>query len=104
MATRLVFLGVALAIGGALGWAYSHDNTLRSNLHSINLGDTSDFVRAQLGDPTEQRACGLQTLAPNNCDEEYVYRYWFSVFRRQYEVVWFDKAGKVIGFQYVQTP
>jgi hypothetical protein len=33
-----------------------------------------------------------------------VYRYWYSIFPPQYEVVWFDKSGKVLGEQHVQSP
>ena len=39
------------------------------------------------------------TLAPRSCADEYVYRHYYSIFRPQYEVVWFDRSGKVIGEQ-----
>lgn len=40
--------------------------------------------------------------APSKCTDEYIYKYYYTVFQPQYEVVWFDSAGKVLGEQHVQ--
>jgi hypothetical protein len=36
--------------------------------------------------------------------DEYIYKYYYSIFQPQYEVVWFNAEGKVIGVQHVQRP
>jgi len=104
MITRIAFLFIALLIVGAGVWAYHHDQTLDRNAALINLGDPNETVRAQMGEPSRQGDCGSVTLAPRACATEYVYRYYYSVFHPQYEVVWFDHEGKVIGEQHVQRP
>jgi hypothetical protein len=48
--------------------------------------------------------CGSLTAVPNGCADEYVYKYYYSIFNPQYEVVWFDSSGKVLGEQHVQRP
>ena len=48
--------------------------------------------------------CGSLTAVPNGCADEYVYKYYYSIFNPQYEVVWFDRAGKVLGERHVQRP
>jgi hypothetical protein len=104
MTTRIVFLAIAIAIAGAVVWAYHHDAALRANAMLVNLGDPNETVRELLGDPSSEGPCGSLTVAPAACTDEYVYKYYYSVFQPQYEVVWFDSAGKVLGEQHVQHP
>ena len=85
-------------------WAYHHDEKLRQNAMLVNLGDPNETVREIMGDPSSEGECGAVTLAPQRCATEYVYRYYYSIFRSQYEVVWFDNSGKVVGEQHVQRP
>jgi len=103
MATRIFFFIVALGLVMAGVWAYGHDSRLRSNAGQVNLGDSDEVVRSLLGDPTTQDSCGTLTLAPKGCSEEYVYRYWYSIFQPKYEVIWLDSNGKVLGEQHVQS-
>jgi hypothetical protein len=42
------------------------------------------------------------TVSPSACADEYVYKYYYSIFQPQYEVVWFNAEGKVIGVQHVK--
>jgi len=91
---RIFFLAIALGLVAAGMWAYHHDESLRKNSAQINLGDPNEFVRELLGDPSSEGPCGSLTAAPKDCADEYVYKYWFSLFRPQYEVVWFDRAGR----------
>ena len=102
MATRIVFLGIALAIAGSFVWAYHHDAELRKNAMLVNLGDPNEAVRELLGDPSSEGSCGKLAVAPGACASEYVYKYYYSMFQPQYEVVWFDSTGKVLGEQHVQ--
>ncbi len=102
MTTRIVFLVIALAIVVGLVWAYHHDEGLRKNAMLVNLGDPNETVRELLGNPTSEGPCGSLTVAPSACTDEYVYKYYYSVFQPQYEVVWFDSAGKVLGEQHVR--
>ena len=104
MGTRIFFLAIALFLVVAGMWAYHHDDALRRNSAQVNLGDPNEVVRELLGNPTSEGPCGSLTPAPTDCSDEYVYRYWYSLFQPQYEVVWFDHAGKVLGEQHVQTP
>jgi len=104
MATRLVFITFALLIVAALAWAYHHDADLRKNAMLVNLGDPNEAVRELLGDPSSEGSCGKLTVAPAACTDEYIYKYYYSLFQPQYEVVWFDSAGKVLGEQHVQRP
>ena len=104
MTTRIVFIVIALAIVGALVWAYHHDDELRKNSLEVNLGDANEVVRELLGDPSSQGPCGSLTAVPTGCVDEYVYRYYYSIFNPQYEVVWFDGSGKVLGLQQVKRP
>jgi hypothetical protein len=104
MGTRIFFLAIALCIIMACAWAYHHDENLRKNSMQVNQGDPNELVRQLLGDPGSEGPCGSLTAAPKECSDEYVYRYWFSVFHAQYEVVWFDRAGKVLGAQHVEAP
>jgi hypothetical protein len=104
MGVRIFFVAVALALVGAGFWAYHHDEALRRNSAQINLADPNEFVRELLGNPTRAGPCGSLTPVPTGCSDEYVYKYWYSIFRPQYEVIWFDHAGKVLGEQHVQTP
>jgi hypothetical protein len=102
MPTRIVFIAIALAIIAALVWAYHHDEELRKNAMLVNLGDPNEAVRELMGSPTSEGSCGSLTVAPSKCTDEYVYKYYYSVFQPQYEVVWFDSAGKALGEQHVQ--
>jgi hypothetical protein len=104
MITRIVFIFVALLIVATGVWAYHHDQRLEHNAELINLGDPNETVRELLGDPTREGECGSLSAAPQSCTDEYVYRFYFSIFRPQYQVVWFDHTGKVIGEQHVQRP
>ena len=102
MTTRIVFIAIALVIVGAFLWAYHHDEELRKNAMLVNLGDPNEAVRELLGDPSSEGPCGKLTPAPSKCTNEYIYKYYYSVFQPHYEVVWFDSAGKVLGEQHVQ--
>jgi hypothetical protein len=104
MGTRIFFLVIALGLVAAAAWAYHHDEALRKNSAQVNLGDSNEVVRELLGNPTSEEPCGSLTPVPTGCSDEYVYRYWYSLFQPQYEVVWFDHAGKVLGEQHVQAP
>jgi hypothetical protein len=104
MGARVFFLALALALVAAGMWAYRHDEALRKNSAQVNLGDPNEMVRELLGNPTSEGPCGSLTPVPTGCTDEYVYRYWYSVFQPQYEVVWFDRSGKVLGEQHVQAP
>ncbi len=104
MATRIFFFVIALGLVGAGVWAYHHDDELRKNSMQLNLGDPNEVVRELLGDPSSEGSCGSLTAVPKGCADEYVYKYHYSIFNPQYEVVWFDKSGKVLGMQHVKTP
>jgi hypothetical protein len=104
MGVRIFFFAIAVGLVGAGLWAYHHDEQLGKNAFQVTLGDPSEVVRQLLGDPTSQGPCGSLTPVPKGCSDEYVYRYWYSVFQPQYEVVWFDKSGKVLGEQHVKAP
>jgi len=103
MVTRITFIVIALALVVAGIWAYNHDQNLRKNASQVNLGDSGEVVRALLGDPTSEGACGSMTPIPKGCSNEYVYRYWYSIFQPQYEVVWFDQSDRVLGEQHVKS-
>ena len=104
MIARIVFLLIALVLIGGGVWAYHHDQKLDRDAALINLGDPNEAVRELMGEPSREGECGSAHLAPQSCADEYVYRYYYSIFRPQYELVWFDHAGKVIGEQHVQRP
>ena len=104
MSTRIIFLVIALGLIAVGVWAYRHDEMLRKNSGQINLGDSDEVVRDLLGSPTSEGSCGSLTPVPASCSDEYVYRYWYSIFQPQYEVVWFDHSGKVLGEQHVRAP
>ncbi len=104
MGTRIFFFVIALCLVAAGVWAYHHDEELRQNCLQVNLGDPNEVVRELLGDPRSERPCGSLTAVPAGCADEYVYKYYYSIFNPQYEVVWFDKSGKVLGMQHVKTP
>ncbi len=104
MGARIFFIAIALGLVGAAGWAYHHDEALRKNSAQVNLGDPDEMVRELLGNPTSEGPCGSLTPVPTGCSDEYVYRYWYSIFQPQYEVVWFDHGGKVLGEQHVRAP
>jgi len=103
MATRIFFIAIALGLIIAAIWAYEHDQRLTKNLSQVTIGDPNEVVRELLGDPTSEGECGEMTLAPKECVNEYVYRYWYSIFQPQYLVVWFDHDGKVIGEQQIRS-
>ncbi|HZP23388.1 MAG TPA: hypothetical protein VFB04_08075 [Terriglobales bacterium] len=103
MATRIFFIAIALGIVILGIWSYQHDQRLRDNAPQVNVGDTNDIVRELLGDPSSEGSCGSLTAVPKNCSDEYVYRYWYSIFQPKYEVIWFDSAGRVLGEQYVHS-
>ena len=104
MTTRIVFFAIAAFFIGAAVWAYHHDERLQHNIGMVNIGDPNETVRELVGRPSSEGGCGGVTLAPSRCATEYVYRYYYSIFRPQYEVVWFDASGKVLGLQHVQRP
>jgi hypothetical protein len=104
MIARIVFISIALLLIAAAVWAYHHDQRLDRNAALINLGDPNETVREVMGEPSREGDCGSVTLAPKSCADEYVYRHYYSIFRPQYEVVWFDRSGKVIGEQHVERP
>jgi len=104
MVTRLVFVLIAIAILGGFVWAYHHDSVLGSRVELVTIGDPNESVRELLGEPSSQGSCGMMGVAPSSCTDEYVYRYYFDIFQPQYEVVWFDSQGKVIGEQHVKRP
>jgi len=103
MATRIFFIAVALGLIVAAIWAYQHDESLRKNASQVNIGDSNEVVRELLGDPSRDESCGALTPVPKACTHEYVYRYWYSIFQPKYEVIWFDREGKVLGEQHVQS-
>ena len=98
----MVFVAMALAIVAGFVWAYHHDQKLQQNAAMVNPGDPNEAVRELLGDPSSEGSCGKLSPAPSKCTDEYIYKYYYSVFQPQYEVVWFDSAGKVLGEQHVQ--
>ncbi|MDR3748051.1 MAG: hypothetical protein P4M04_07860 [Acidobacteriota bacterium] len=104
MGARLFFIAIALSLVAAGIWAYHHDQQLRNNAMQVARGDPNDVVRELLGDPSSEGPCGTLTAIPTGCTNEYVYKYYYSIFNPQYEVVWFDHAGKVLGEQHVQRP
>ena len=104
MGVRIFFFLIAVGLVGAGLWAYHHDDELSKNAFQVTLGDPNEVVRQLLGDPTSEGPCGSLTPVPKGCTDEYIYRYWYSVFQPQYEVVWFDKSGKVLGEQHVKAP
>jgi len=104
MGTRIIFIAIAVGLVAAGIWAYHHDEVLRKNSGQVNLGDPNEVVQELLGSPTREGPCGSLTPVPTGCSNEYVYRYWYSIFQPQYEVVWFDHTGKVLGEQHVQAP
>ncbi len=101
--TRIFFIAVALAVIIAATWAYQRDATLRDKASQVNIGDPNEVVREILGEPSREGPCGSLTAVPKGCADEYVYRYWYSVFQPQYQVIWFDQAGKVLGEQHVRS-
>ncbi len=103
MATRIVFIAIALALVVAAFWAYHHDQRLRENASQVTIGDPNEIVRTLLGDPTTDGPCGSLTPVPKGCANEYVYRYWYSIFQPKYEVIWFDNTGKALGEEHVQS-
>jgi hypothetical protein len=103
MATRIFFITIALALVIAAIWAYEHDQRLAKNSQQVTIGDPNEVVRELLGDPSSEGQCGDMTVAPTACINEYIYRYWYSIFQPQYEVIWFDHDGKVIGEQQVRS-
>jgi hypothetical protein len=104
MGTRIVFVAIALGLVMAGVWAYHRDDTLRRNSAQVTIGDPNEVVRELLGDPSSEGPCGSLAAAPKACTNEYVYKYYYSIFQPQYEVVWFDHAGKALGEQHVQSP
>lgn len=103
MATRLFFIAVAVGLVILSIWAYQHDQKLRKNAPQVNIGDPNDVVRELLGDPSSEGPCGALTPVPTGCTDEYIYRYWYSIFQPQYVVIWFDHAGKALGEQTVRS-
>ncbi len=103
MATRIFFIAVALGLVIAGIWAYQRDAKLRANASQVNIGDSNEVVRELLGDPSSDGPCGALTPIPNGCTYEYIYRYWYTIFQPQYEVIWFDQTGKVLGEQHVRS-
>ena|ERR1700761_506367 len=104
MATRIFFIAIAVVLVGAAVWAYNHDQRLDKNSAQVNLGDPNEIVRELMGSPSSEGPCGSMTAVPAGCTSEYVYRYYYSIFQPQYEVIWFDHGGKVLGEQHVKSP
>ncbi len=104
MITRIVFIAIALAIAGGFAWAYHHDAELSRTAGLVVIGDPNEAVRELLGEPSSEGPCGALTVAPSTCSDEYIYKYYYSVFQPRYEVVWFNAEGKVIGEQNVKRP
>ena len=104
MATRIVFFMIAAAIVGGFVWAYHHDVELGKKIFEVEIGDPNEAVRDLLGEPSSEGSCGALSVAPKACADEYVYKYYYSMFQPQYEVVWFNSEGKVIGVNHVQRP
>ncbi len=104
MLTRITFSVIVLLLIAGGVWAYQHDQNLARSAQMVTLGDPNETVREVMGEPSHEGECGSVALAPSSCADEYVYRYYFSVFRPEYQVVWFDHAGKVIGEQHVERP
>ena len=102
--TRIVFFLIAVAIVGGFACAYHHDVELGKKIFQVEIGDPNEAVRDLLGEPSSEGSCGRMTVAPSACMNEYVYKYYYSIFQPQYEVVWFNAEGKVIGVQHVQRP
>jgi len=102
--TRGVFLLVALAIVGAFAWAYHYDAQLYSRAPMVQIGDPNETVRELLGEPSSDGTCGSMSPAPSGCVNEYVYKYYYSIFQPEYEVVWFNGEGKVLGEQHIRRP
>ena len=102
MVTRIVFFVFALAIVGGFVWAYHHDVELGNRVAQVETGDPNETVRELLGEPSSEGSCGKLSVAPAACAVEYIYKYYYSIFQPQYEVVWFNAEGKVIGEQHVQ--
>ena len=104
MVTRGVFLFLALAIVGGFAWAFHHDVQLGKRIGEVEIGDPSESVRELLGEPSGEGSCGTLGVAPKACTREYVYKYYYSIFQPQHEVIWFTAEGKVIGVQHVRRP
>ena len=104
MTTRPIFVALALIIIGGFWWAYRHDQRQEQNAAMVNVGDPNEAVRELLGNPSSEGSCGAMGVAPSGCTDEYVYKYYYSIFQPKYEVVWFNVEGKVIGEQHVQRP
>ena len=102
MGTRIVFIFIALAIVGGFMWAYHHDEKLRQNVGMVGPGDPNEVVRELLVEPSSEGPCGSLTPVPTGCTDEYVYKYYYTIFQPQYEVFWFNAEGKVIGGQHVR--
>src|SRR5664279_6502946 len=102
MVTRIAFILVALAIAGSAAWAYRHDAELASRAREVEIGDPNETVREMLGEPSSEGSCGSVSVSPPGCADEYLYRYYYTIFQPQYEVVWFNAEGKVTGRQHVQ--
>ncbi len=104
MITRLFFGLIALVLIATAVWAYHPDQKLDRDAALVNVGDPNETVREVMGEPSRDGDCGSLTVAPKACADEYVYRYYYSIFRPKYELVWFDHAGKVIGEQHFERP
>ena len=102
MVTRIAFILLALTITVGIAWAYRHDAELATQAREVEVGDPNEAVRELLGEPSSEGPCGQVSVAPSACADEYLYRYYYSFFQPQYEVVLFDAGGKVIGGQHVR--
>ena len=102
MVTRIVFLLIALMIAGSIAWAYRHDAELATRAREVEIGDPNEAVRELLGEPSSEGTCGKVSVAPSACVDEYVYKYYYTIFQPQYEVVWFNAEGKVMGGEHVR--
>lgn len=102
--TRIVFFALCLLLAGAAFWAHQHDKSLRDGAAQVQIGDPNEVVRSLLGDPSREEDCGSMTAVPNGCHQEYIYRYMLSILRPEYEVIWFDSSGRVLGETRVVSP
>jgi hypothetical protein len=103
MVTRVIFIVIAVGLVVAGLCAYYHDESLRKYAPQVNLGDSKEVVEQLMGNPSSVEECGALTPVPKSCSDEYVYHYWYSIFQPEYEVIWFDQTGKVLGEQRVRS-
>jgi hypothetical protein len=92
-----------VAVIGVLVWASHHDRALRQNIVEVVRGESRAEVEEILGNPTNAAACGSATAATAGCNLEYQYRYYLHFWHHEYEIIWLDKDGRVLGGQHVAS-